>query len=112
MSTRPSLLMSPTSVGPRPARPTPRKTVAWGCGVAWAASLGRPDRPLETRSTASRINTATPRGPQGLLADILASHPSKRLTYAEIRARQTLQPPPPVRLSLRHTDTDAGAVNW
>src|SRR5438034_732697 len=50
----PSLLMSPSSVGLWPARPAPRWTVAWACGVAWAASLSRSVASPGASSPASR----------------------------------------------------------
>ena len=69
MSTMPSLLMSPSTSGLRPARPAPRWTVAWagriveGGGVAGAASLaarqGRPGRAPRPGGSAARQGAAT-----------------------------------------------------
>src|SRR5258707_1119953 len=59
MLTMPSLLMSPRIVGLRPARPAARGTVAWGGGVAGAASLGRPVASLGASSASSRTSRVT-----------------------------------------------------
>src|SRR3954453_17540681 len=58
MSTRPLLVMSPTSVGLRPPRPAPRAAVACGGSVGGATGLDGSTAPPRAKSAASGTSTA------------------------------------------------------